>query len=72
MYKHKENFVILQSIGIIVIESSETRAVIYTCRHSSGQFNPEFSPLAELYVLKCPLEYLQVYMIAFVSLPLLL
>ena len=36
----KKNFVILQSIGIIAIKSSETRAVIYTCRYSSGQFNP--------------------------------
>ena len=29
-------FVILQSLGIIAIKSSETRAVIYTCRYSSG------------------------------------
>ena len=35
-----ENFVILQSIGIIAIKSRETRVVIYTCRYSSGQFNP--------------------------------
>jgi len=40
---YKEKFVILQSIGIIRIKSSETRAVIYTCRYF---FNPEFSPLA--------------------------
>ena len=34
-------FVILQSIGIrVTIKSSETRAVIYTSRYSSGQFNP--------------------------------
>ena len=32
-------FVIIQSIGIIAIRSSETRAVIYTCRYSSGHFN---------------------------------
>ena len=38
--KYKEICVILQSIGIIVIKSRETRAVIYTCRYSSGQFNP--------------------------------
>ena len=38
--KCKEKFVILQSIGIIAIKSSETRAVIYTCRYFSGQFNP--------------------------------
>jgi len=39
-YKCKENFVLLQSIGIIAIKSSKTRAVIYTYRYSSGQFNP--------------------------------
>jgi len=38
--QYKENFVNLQSIWIIVIKSSETRAVIYTCRYSSGHFNP--------------------------------
>jgi len=32
------NFTI--NIGIIVIKSKETRAVIYTYRYSSGQFNP--------------------------------
>ena len=35
--------IILQLIGIIVhiiIKSSEARAVIYTCRPSSGKFNP--------------------------------
>ena len=37
-YKCKEKFVILQSIGIIAINSSETRSVIYTCRYSSGHF----------------------------------
>jgi len=31
-----EKFVILQSIGIIVIKSRETRAIIYTCRYFSG------------------------------------
>jgi len=39
-YKYKEKFVILPSIGNIAIKSSETRAVIYNCRYSSGQFNP--------------------------------
>ena len=39
-YKCKENFVILQSIGIIAIKSSESRAVIYNCRYSSEQLNP--------------------------------
>jgi len=38
IYKCKEN--LLQSIGIITIRSSETRAVIYTCRYPGGQFNP--------------------------------
>ena len=38
--KYKEKFVILQSIGILVIKNRETRAVIYTCRYSSGHFNP--------------------------------
>jgi len=37
-YKYKEKIVILQSIGIIAIKSSETRSVIYTCRYSSGHF----------------------------------
>ena len=32
----KEKFVILQSIGIIVIKSKETRVVTYTCVYSSG------------------------------------
>ena len=36
--KYKEKFVILKSIGIIAIKSSETRSVVYTCRHSSGYF----------------------------------
>ena len=31
-------FVILRSIGTITVKSKETRAVIYTCRYSSGQF----------------------------------
>ena len=38
--KHKQKFVILQSIGIIVIKSRETKAVIYSCRYFSVQFNP--------------------------------
>ena len=38
--KYKDFFFILQSIEIIAIKSSETRAVIYICRYSSGQFNP--------------------------------
>ena len=39
---------ILQPIRIIAIKSRQTKAVIYTCRYSSGQFNPKFSALAEL------------------------
>jgi len=42
-----EKKVILLSVGITVIKSRETRAVIYTCRYSSGQINPLFIPLAE-------------------------
>ena len=38
--KYKEILVILQSIGIIVIKSKETRVVIYTCRYSSGHLIP--------------------------------
>jgi len=34
--KKKKKLVILQSIGIIVIKSKETRVVTYTCRYSSG------------------------------------
>ena len=37
---YKEKFVILQSKEIIAVKGSETRAVIYTCRYSSGHFNP--------------------------------
>jgi len=33
VYKCKENFVVMQSIGIIVIKSKETRVVTYTCRY---------------------------------------
>ena len=31
--KFNEKYVILKSIGIIAIKSSETRSVIYTCRY---------------------------------------
>ena len=37
--KYKEKIVILQLIGIIVIKSRETRAVIYTYRNSSGHLS---------------------------------
>ena len=36
----RKKLVILQSIGIIVINSKETRVITYTCRYSSGLFNP--------------------------------
>ena len=38
--KYKEKLVILQPIGIIVIKSKKTRVITYTCRYSSGAFNP--------------------------------
>ena len=38
--KCKEKLVILQSIGIIVIKSKNTRVVTYTCRYSSGHLIP--------------------------------
>ena len=37
---YKEEFVILQSIGIIVIKSKEIRVITYTCRYSNAHFNP--------------------------------
>ena len=39
-YKYKENLVILQLIGIIVIKNKETRVIIYTSRYSSGNLIP--------------------------------
>jgi len=36
VYKYMEKFVILLSIGVIVIKGKETRVVTYTCRYSSG------------------------------------
>jgi len=53
--KYKEIFVILQSIGIIVMKSKETRVITYTCRYVA--FNPNNSVMPRI---KCPLEYLQV------------
>ena len=35
-----EKLVILQSIGIIVIKSKETRMITYTYRYSSGHLIP--------------------------------
>ena len=48
----KEKFVILHSIGmIIVIKSKETRVVTYTCRYFSGHLIPN---LTELYSARIP------------------
>ena len=38
--KYKEKLVILQSIGIIVVKSKETRVVTYICRNSGGYLIP--------------------------------
>ena len=43
IYEYKEKLVILQSIGIIVIKSKETRMITYTCRYSSGHLIPNSS-----------------------------
>ena len=42
---YKEKLVILQSTGIIVIKSKETRVVAYTCRYSSGHLIPDMTEL---------------------------
>ena len=34
--KYKKKLIILQSIGIILTKSKETRMITYTCRYSSG------------------------------------
>ena len=60
-HKYKENLVIFQSIGIIVIKSRETRVVTYTCRYSSGHLILNSSWHDWIIGIKCPLEYLQVY-----------
>ena len=41
--KYEEKLVILQSIGIIVIKSKETRVITYICRYSSGHLIPNSS-----------------------------
>ena len=38
--KNTSIFVILQSTGIIVIKSKETRVVTYTCKYYSGYLIP--------------------------------
>ena len=56
--KYKEKLVILQSIGIIVIKSKETRVI--TCRYSSGHLILIILSCQDELGIKCPLEYLQV------------
>jgi len=58
--KHKEKLVILQSIGIVVIKSKETRMITYTCRYSNGHLIPIIQSCQDELGIKCPLEYLQV------------
>jgi len=55
--KYKEKEVILQSIGIIVIKSKETRVITYTCRYSIGYL---IQSCQDELGIKCPVEYLQV------------
>ena len=43
IHKYKKKLVILQSIGIILIKSKETRVITYTCRYSSGHLIPNSS-----------------------------
>ena len=60
-YKYKENFVILQNIGIIYIQNKATRVVAYTCRYSSGPLIPNSATATDWNIgINCPLEYLQV------------
>ena len=58
--KYKEKLVILQSIGIIVIKSKETRVITYTYRYSSGHLIPIIQSCQDELGIKCSLEYLQV------------
>ena len=55
--KYKKKLVILQSIGILVIKSKETRVITYTYRHSSGPLIPNSSWPDRIIGIKCPLEY---------------
>ena len=59
-HKYKEKLLILQSIGIVVIKSKETRVIIYTCRYSNGSLIPNSSWHNWIIGIKCPLEYLLV------------
>jgi len=63
--KYKENFVTLQSIGII-IKSKETGVVADTCRYSSGS-NSATTTVLNLGI-NFPLEYPQVSATTLVSL----
>ena len=56
--KYKEKLVILQSIGITVIKSKETRMITYTCRYSSGHLIPIIQSCQDN--LGTRIEYLQV------------
>ena len=67
-YMYKENLVILQSIGIIVIKSKETRVVTYTCKYFSGHLIPNSSWHDWIIGIKCLLKYLQVHVTTLVSL----
>jgi len=58
--KYKEKLVILQSIGIKVIKSKETRMITYTCTYSSGNLIPIIQLCQDELGIKCLIEYLQV------------
>ena len=49
----KEKLVILQSIGIIVIKSKETRVIAYTCRYSKGHLIPIIQLCQDELGIKC-------------------
>jgi len=56
----RKKLVILQSTGIILIKSKETRLITYTYRYSSGHLIPIIQLYQDELGIKCPLEYLQV------------
>jgi len=58
--KYKEKLVMVQSIGIIVIKSKETRVITYTCRYSSGHLILIIQLCQDELGIKCPLKYLLV------------
>jgi len=49
-----ENFVILQSTGIIVIKKCEIMAIIYACRYSRGLLGIKMSTRISAGVDDCP------------------